>query len=54
MDVIAAIDNKGLWDNLHNTRQCEEKLLRKSVALMKEMLKNHEVKHIEWVETSKG
>ena len=39
--------------DLHNTRQCEEKLVRNSVALMKEMLENHEVKHIEWVETSK-
>ena len=26
--VEAFTDNKGLWDNLHNTRQCDEKLLR--------------------------
>ena len=44
VEVIAATDNKGLWENLHNTRQCEEKLLRNSVALMKEMLEKSEVK----------
>ena len=53
VEVIAFTDNKGLWENLHNTRQCEEKLLRNSVALMKEMLENSEVKRIEWVETSR-
>ena len=53
MEVRAATDNKGLWENLHNTRQCEEKLLRNSVALMKEMLENSEVKRIEWLETSR-
>ena len=39
--------------NLHNTRPCEEKLLRNSVALMKEMVDKSEVKTIKWVETSK-
>ena len=53
VDVVAATDNRGLWENLHNTRQCEEKLLRNSVALMKEMLENSEVRQIEWVETSR-
>ena len=38
IDVNALTDNKGLWENLHNTRPCEEKLLRNSVALMKEMV----------------
>ena len=51
--VRALTDNKGLWENLHNTRQCEEKLLRNSVALMKEMMENSEVKEVEWVETAK-
>ena len=53
IDVEALTDNKGLWENLYNTRQCEEKLLRNSVALMKEMMEKSEVKKIEWVETSK-
>ena len=44
MDVIAATDNKGLWENLHNTRQCEEMLLINSVCSSNEkMLENHEV-----------
>ena len=51
--VRALTDNKGLWENLHNTRPCEEKLLRNSVALMKEMLDNAEVTEVKWVETSK-
>ena len=50
--VKALTDNKGLWENLHNTRQCEEKLLRNSVALMKEMMENKEVNEEEWVETA--
>jgi hypothetical protein len=53
INVEALTDNKGLWENLHNTRQCDEKLLRNSVALMKEMLENKEVEKIEWVDTTK-
>jgi hypothetical protein len=51
VDVTALTDNKGLWENLHNTRQCDEKLLRNSIALIKEMLENSEVNSITWVET---
>jgi hypothetical protein len=51
IEVAALTDNKGLWDNLNNTRQCDEKLLRNSIALMKEMLENCEVKSVKWVET---
>ena len=51
INVKAFTDNKGLWENLHNSRQCEEKLLRNSVALMKEMMDHSEVKEIKWVET---
>ena len=50
--VQAKTDNKSLWENLHNTRQCEEKLLRNSIALMKEMMDCKEVKCIDWVETN--
>ena len=41
-----------MWENLHNTRQCDEKLLRNSIALMKEMVERGEVRKIDWVETS--
>ena len=52
IEVVALTDNKGLWENLNNTRQCDEKLLRNSVALIKEMKEKKEVKEVEWVETS--
>ena len=47
------LTKKELWENLHSTRQCEEKLLSNSVALIKEMLENHEVKEVKWEETSR-
>ena len=50
--VEAKTDNKSLWENLNNTRQCDEKLLRNSIALIKEMVECKEVKTIDWVETS--
>ena len=37
---------------MHNTRQCEEKLLRNSIALMKEMMDCKEIDSIDWVDTS--
>ena len=49
--VEAFTDNQGLWENLHNTKQCDEKMLRNSIALMKEMLDRNEVAAINWVET---
>ena len=51
IEVEAMTDNRGLWENLYNTRQCNEKMLRNSVALMKEMLEKKEVKRVSWVET---
>ena len=51
IEVNALTDNKGLWENLNNTRQCDEKLLRNSIALIKQMVENKEVKRIDWVET---
>ena len=51
VEVVALTDNKGLWDNLYNTRQCDEKLLRNSIALIKEMLERNEVKSVKWVES---
>ena len=52
IEVEGLTDNKGLWENINNTRQCDEKLLRNSIALIKEMVDKNEVKKIEWVETS--
>ena len=52
IEVEALTDNKGLWENINNTRQCDEELLRNSIALIKEMVHKNEVKKIEWVETS--
>ena len=49
--VEAVTDNKSLWESLHNTRQCDEKLLRNSIALIKEMMERSEVKRIDWVDT---
>ena len=51
IEVEAMTDNKGLWENLHNSRQCDEKLLRNSIALMKEMIEKKEVKRVSWVKT---
>ena len=48
----ALTDNKGLWENLNNTRQCDEKLLRNSIALIKQMVESKEVNRIDWVETN--
>ena len=52
IEVNAVTDNRGLWENLNNTRQCEEKLLRNSVALIKQMVENKEANRIDYVETS--
>ena len=52
LPVTAYVDNKSLWESIHSTRQCEEKLLRNSVAGMKEQLQLGEVRNIEWVPTN--
>ena len=52
VEVNALTDNKGLWENIYNTRQCDEKLLQNSVALIKQMIEVKEVNKIDWVETS--
>ena len=51
--VEALTDSKSLWESVHNTRQCEEKLLRNSIAGIKEMMELGMVKSIEWVPTDK-
>ena len=49
--VEAVTDNKGLWENLNNTRQCEEKMLRNFIASEKKMVEKSEVEKVYWVET---
>ena len=51
IQVKTATDNKSLWENLNNSRQCDEKLLRNSIALVKEMVERCEVETVDWVET---
>ena len=36
--VEAVTDCKSLLESLHNTKQCEEKILRNSIAGMKELV----------------
>ena len=50
--VTSFTDSKGLWESLHNTRQCEEKLLRNSIASMKELIELKMLKDVLWVPTS--
>ena len=49
--VLALTDSKSVWENLHNTRQCDEKLLRNSIAGMKELMELNMVKAVDWVST---
>ena len=49
--VEALTDNKSLWESLHNSRQCEEKLLRNSIAAMKELVESKMVEDVSWVPT---
>ena len=51
LPVIALTDSKSLWESLNNTRQCEEKLLRNSIAAMKELVDLKMVKDIIWIPT---
>ena len=51
LPVVAKVDNKSLWENLHNSRQCEEKLLRNTIAGIKELLEFGTVSSVDWVPT---
>ena len=50
--VLAYTDSKSLWDSLHSTRQCEEKLIRNSISGMKELMDDGIVQKIQWVSTN--
>ena len=49
----AATDSKSLWDSIHNTRQCEEKILRNSIAGIQELIDLKMVEQVSWVPTHK-
>ena len=49
--VKAMTDSKSLWESLHNTRQCEEKLLRNSIAGIKELMELKMIQEVNWVPT---
>ena len=49
--VTAKIDSKSVWENLNNTKQCEEKLLRNTIAAIKELVQLGLVKSVDWVST---
>ena len=51
--VVAYTDSKSLWESLHNSRQCEEKLLRNSISGIKELMELGAVKNVHWVPTTK-
>ena len=51
--VQAYTDSKSLWESIHNTRQCEEKLLRNAIASIKELVELKMVKDVTWVPTDK-
>ena len=53
VSVEAVTDNKSLWESIHNTRQCEERMLRSTIACMKELLMMKMIDSIQWVPTHK-
>ena len=46
-------DSKSLWDSIYNTKQCEERLLRNSIASIKQMIELEMVRSVKWVPTDK-
>ena len=51
VSVEAVTDNKSLWESIHNTRQCEERMLRSTIASIKELLTMKMIEPIQWVPT---
>ena len=51
--VDAVTDSKSLWESIHNSRQCEEKMLRNCIANIKEMKQLGYVQSVSWVPTDK-
>ena len=53
LPVEGFTDSKSLWESLHNTRQCEEKLLRNSIAGLKELMDMKMIEEVHWVPTNR-
>ena len=51
LPVYTFTDSKSLWENVHNTKQCEEKLLRNTIASIKEMIELRMIESVDWVST---
>ena len=51
--VEALTDSKSLWESIHNSRQCEEKMLRNCIANIKQMKQLGYVNTVSWVPTDK-
>ena len=51
--VDAFTDSKSLWESIHNSRQCEEKMLRNCIANIKEMKQLGYLRSVTWVPTNK-
>ena len=49
--VIAKTDSKSLWESIYNSRQCEEKMLRNTIAGIKELLQLKMLDSVDWVST---
>ena len=49
--VQAYTDSKSLWESIHNSRQCDEKLLRNSIAAIKELIDLKMLTDVSWVST---
>ena len=51
LKIFSVIDNKSLHDNIHSTKQVQEKRLRINIAEIRRMLQDNDVSSIKWVES---
>ena len=49
--VVAKTDSKSLWESVYNSRQCEEKMLRNTIAGIKQLIDLNMLESLEWVST---
>ena len=48
---MAKTDRKSLWESVNNSRQCEEKMLRNTIAGIKQLMELKMLDSLEWVST---
>ena len=48
---MAKTDSKSLWESVYNSRQCEEKMLRNTIAGIKQLIELKMLNSLEWVST---